>query len=76
MEADVLPYNSVKNWKCKLILYMYGDSMLSYSMQYQIMINDFNITSKYTKCQPYCNMLKVAEAVKSFQNVLQNLNYM
>ena len=55
---------------------MHGDSMLSYSMQYQIMINDFNITSKYTKCQPYCNMLKVAEAVKSFLNVVQNLNYM
>ena len=75
MEADVLPYNSVENWKCKLILYMHGDSMLSYSIQYQIMINDFSITSKYTKCQLYCNVLKVAEAVKSFLNVVQNLNY-
>ena len=37
------------------------------------MRNDFDITFKYTKFQPYCKMLKVSEAVKSFLNVVQKL---
>ena len=73
MEANVLPYNSVKMWKFKLILYIHRDSMLNYSIQYQIVRNDFDITFKYTKFQPYCKMLKVSEAVKSFLNVVQKL---
>ena len=52
---------------------MHGDSMLNYSIQYQAIINDFKITFQYIKRQPYCKMLKVAEAVKSCLNVVQKL---
>ena len=35
------------------------------------MMFDFKITFKCEKCQSYCKMLKVVEAVKSFPNAIQ-----